>query len=55
MDKKVEIGTEDFPQFHNLTHIEFRFVGMTINWPEIFKVLEHCPKLEHLVMDQVFA
>ncbi|XP_061362329.1 F-box/FBD/LRR-repeat protein At1g78750-like [Gastrolobium bilobum] len=42
------------PVFHNLVHIELTYFHYTMNWFDVIELLNHCPKLQILVIDQNF-
>ena len=53
MDKEVEIIEDLIPRFHNLIRIEFHCALINLNWLEVFKVINNCPKLQHLLVNLV--
>lgn len=40
--------------FHNLTHIELGYYDYNTNWIEVVEFLNYCPKLQVLVINQVW-
>ncbi|XP_061362331.1 putative FBD-associated F-box protein At3g50710 [Gastrolobium bilobum] len=40
--------------FHNLVHIELTYFHYTMNWLDVIELLNHCPKLQILFIDQDF-
>ncbi|XP_061362327.1 putative FBD-associated F-box protein At5g56820 [Gastrolobium bilobum] len=41
--------------FHNLVHIELTYFHYTMNWLHVIEMLNHCPKLQILDIDQDFS
>ncbi|XP_057446555.1 F-box/FBD/LRR-repeat protein At4g00160-like [Lotus japonicus] len=54
IDGSLGEGTKPyvFPMFHNLTHLELEYRCYNDNWSQVVELLQHCPMLQVLVINQ---
>ncbi|WJX76183.1 hypothetical protein P8452_59626 [Trifolium repens] len=51
---KVYYRNDSIPTFHNLTQLEFVCSSLHYNWKFLVEVLNHCPKLQKLDLNETY-